>query len=138
MDDEGIRQLLRESHTVAVVGMSDKPDRDSYQVGMYLRQHGYRVLPVNPAVSEIGGLSSYPSLSSLPAGTEVDLVDVFRRSEAVPAIVEDALALHPRPRAVWLQLTVRSDSARPVLERAGVGFVEDRCIMQEHRRLLGG
>lgn len=131
-----MRELLRSSRTIAVVGMSDKPDRDSNQVGRFLMEKGYRVIPVNPAVSEVYGLRSYPSLKEVPPDVTVDIVDVFRRSEAVPDIVEEALSRSPPPKAVWLQLGVRDDPSGTKVEARGVGFAQDLCIMVQHRRLL--
>ena len=135
MDDEALRELFRRARTIAVVGMSGNPDRDSYEVGAYLKAHGYRVIPVNPALTEALGERAYPSLAAIPPETKVDVVDVFRRSEAVPAIVDEALARSPRPRVLWLQLTVRHPGSGPRLTEAGLEFVQDRCLMSEHRRL---
>ncbi len=135
MDDEALREMFRRARTIAVVGMSGNPDRDSYEVGAYFKAHGYRVIPVNPALTEALGERAYPSLAAIPPETGVDVVDVFRRSEAVPAIVDEALARSPRPRVLWLQLTVRHPGSGPRLTEAGVGFVQDRCLMSEHRRL---
>jgi predicted CoA-binding protein len=136
MHDEEVRELLRRIRTVAVVGMSGSPDRDSYQVGAYLKDRGYRVVPVNPALKEVLGERAYPSLAAIPPEVQVDLVDVFRRSDAVPGIVEEALARSPLPKAIWLQLTVRHPESAARLQDAGVGFVQDRCVMVEHRRLV--
>ena len=135
MDDEAMRLLLRQVRTVAVVGMSGNPERDSFEVGAYLKAHGYRMIPVNPALTEVLGERAYPSLESIPPEIGVDLVDVFRRSEAVPALVEEALSRSPRPKVIWLQLTVRHPESGPRLREAGVEFVQDRCLMAEHRRL---
>ena len=131
-----MRDLLRRATTIAVVGLSDKPERDSNEVGRYLKEKGYRVVPVNPALREVLGETSYPSLSEIPADVVVDIVDVFRKSEAVPPIVEEALRRRPRPRAIWLQLGVRHPEAAHQAEAAGVPVVQDLCIMQQHRRLL--
>ncbi len=131
-----MRELLRTSKTIAVVGMSDKPDRDSNEVGRFLMEKGYRVVPVNPAVSEVYGQRSYPSLKEIPSDVKVDIVDVFRKSEAVPGIVEEALSRSPPPKAVWLQLGVRDDPSGPKVEARGVGFVQDLCIMVRHRQLF--
>jgi hypothetical protein len=136
MHDEEVRALLRQTRTVVVVGMSGNPDRDSYQVGAYLKARGYRVIPVNPALKEVLGETAYPRLGAIPPEVRVDIVDVFRRSDAVPEIVEEALARSPPPRAVWLQLTVRHPESGPRLQASGVEFVQDHCIMQEHRRLV--
>ena len=136
MDDTTLRALLQEARTIAVVGMSDKPERDSHQVGAYLMEKGYRVVPVNPMVPEILGQRSYPSLKEVPPEVRVDIVDVFRKSDAVPGVVQEALARAPLPRAGWLQLGVKNDTAGEEVRARGVGFYQDLCIMVQHRRLL--
>lgn len=136
MDDLALRELLVGSKTIAVVGMSDKPERDSNQVGAFLMEMGYEVIPINPAVSEILGRKSYPSLKALPPGTKVDIIDVFRKSDAVPAIVDEVLSISPQPKAVWLQLGVISDESGQRVRSKGIGFVQDLCIMVQHKRLI--
>jgi len=131
VDDQFLKQLLSTSKTVAMVGLSAKPDRDSHQVAAYLKEHGYRVVPVNPTVDEVLGEKSYGSLHDIPF--PVDIVDVFRRAEDAPAVVEEALSLNPK--AVWLQLGVVSDQAAAVARAAGVPLVMDRCLKREHVRL---
>jgi uncharacterized protein len=137
MADEPMRRLFASVKTIAVVGMSEKPERDSHQVGAYLQGVGYRIVPVNPTVSEVLRLRSYPSLRDIPSDVHIDLVDVFRHSDAVPGIVDEALARQPLPKAVWLQLGVKDDASGERLRGAGVGFVQDSCIRVQHRRLLG-
>jgi predicted CoA-binding protein len=132
--DEALRELLQQSRTVAVVGLSPKPERDSHRVAAYLQQQGYRIVPVYPREETLLGEKVYRRLSDIPFA--VDIVNVFRRSEEVLPVVEEALTL--RPRAVWLQLGVTHAGAVPLCERAGVCLVMDRCIMIEHRRLCGG
>src|SRR5437899_1873992 len=100
LSDDSIRLLLESARTIAVVGLSDKPDRDSYQVAEYLQQQGYRIVPVNPAVSEVLGERSYPSISAIPSELRVDIVDIFRRSEQVPPIVSEAIGRGVG--AVWM------------------------------------
>ncbi len=131
-NDTAIETLLRSSRTIAVVGASDKPYRDSYAIMRYLITAGYTVYPVNPAVSSILGLQTYPDVKSI--GTPVDIVDVFRRPEMVPPVVEDAVSAGAR--AVWFQLGVTNADASLRAQRAGLSVVEDRCIMVEHRRLI--
>lgn len=137
LDEAGLRELLRTSHTVAVVGMSDKPDRDSHQVGAYLLAEGYNVIPINPAVPSILGRTSYPSLAAVPKDVAIDIVDVFRKSDAVPEIVAEALQRRPLPKAIWLQQTITSEPGRRAAEARGVPFLEDSCLRSQHRRLLG-
>lgn len=135
-DDAQLRELLKRSRTVAVVGLSDKADRDSNQVARYLQANGYRVIPVNPMVPEILGEKSFPSVAAIPQETRVDLVDIFRRSDQVEPVVAEALD-RPEVLGVWMQLGVAHPDAAARARSAGRVAVEDRCIMQEHRRLLG-
>lgn len=132
-DPEAITRLLRDSKTIAVVGLSPDPDRDSHRVATYLQQHGYRIIPVNPRITEVLGERAYPSLRDLRG--RPDVVDVFRRPEFVPDIVTEAIALSFP--ALWLQLgVVHPEAARAV--EAGMTVVMDRCMMVEHRRRLTG
>ena len=132
--DTELKQLLESTRTVAVVGISPKPERASHEVAVYLQQHGYTIIPVNPACDEVLGLKCYPSLRDVPV--KIDLVDVFRRSEEVMPVVEDTIAVGAR--AVWLQLGVIAPAALAAAEAAGLSTVMDRCTKIEHRRLLTG
>jgi predicted CoA-binding protein len=123
--------LLRATRTIAVVGLSDKPGRDSYRVARYLQAQGYTIIPVNPTVESVLDQRSYPDLASI--GKPVDMVNVFRRPEFMPAIVEAAIAA--RARAVWMQFDTAHAGAAAVAASAGLDVVIDRCIMVEHRRL---
>jgi predicted CoA-binding protein len=114
------------------VGLSDNPSRASYQVSTYLQSRGYRVVPINPKVSEVLGEKAYPSLSEAAKVEKIDIADVFRRPEAVPAIVDEVLALGIP--ALWLQETVVHEEAAEKARRAGVVVVMDKCILKEHRR----
>src|SRR5580693_2026657 len=104
LTDEGIEHLLTSARTIAVVGLSDKPERDSNEVARYLQGQGYRIIPVNPGVSEVLGEKSYPSLLAIPASERLDIVDVFRRSDQVGPIVDEALVRDAG--AIWMQLGV--------------------------------
>jgi len=130
--DADIRGLLANTRTIAVVGLSDNPAKASYYVSEYLQAKGYRIIPVNPAVSAVLGEKCYPSLRDIPE--PVDLVDVFRRPDAVPEIVEDAIAV--RANAVWLQEGVVHPVAAARAEAAGLKVVMDRCVLKEHERLI--
>lgn len=132
MKDREIRQLLETSKTIAVVGLSDKPDRDSYRVAEYLQRAGYRIIPVNPTVDAVLGEKSYATVSDIPE--PVDIVDVFRRPDAVGPVVEDAI--NAGARAVWMQLGVINEEAARAAEAAGLQVVMDRCMKIEHARLL--
>jgi uncharacterized protein len=131
--DDELRRILSTSRTIAVVGLSDKPERDSNEVARYLRSQGYRIVPVNPALPEVLGERSYPSLAAIPADVRVDLAVVFRRSEAVPPIVDEAIA-RGIP-AVWMQLGVESPVAAQNARAHGLTVVENTCSMVAHRRL---
>lgn len=131
--DREIRQILETARTIAIVGLSDKPERDSHQVAAYLQAHGYRVIPVNPMVSEILGERSYPSVSSIPE--QIDVVDVFRKPDAVMEIVADAI--QAGASTMWLQLGVVNLEAAERAAEAGLQVVMDRCMKIEHKRLLG-
>jgi predicted CoA-binding protein len=131
--DDRLRELLSTARTIAVVGLSDKPERDSNEVARYLQSVGYRIVPVNPMLTEVLGEKAYPSLDAVPASTRIDLVDIFRRSEEVPPIVEQAIAR--KVPAVWMQLGVRHPAAAENATAHGLTAVEDLCIMVTHRRL---
>lgn len=126
-----IEKILRESTTIAVVGLSDRPDRPSYEVAAYLKGKGYRIIPVNPAVKEVLGEKSYPDLASIPL--PVDVVDIFRKPESVPPIVDEAVRI--KAKAVWMQLGIVHEGSAQKARDAGLMVVMDRCMMQEHRRL---
>ncbi|NLF55952.1 MAG: CoA-binding protein [Thauera phenolivorans] len=132
-DNDGLRRLLQETKTIAVVGLSPKPDRPSHEVAAYLQRAGYRIVPVNPACEEVLGERCYPSLREIPV--PIDLVDVFRRPEDVMSVVEDAIAVGAR--ALWLQLGVIAPQAAARAEDAGLKVVMDRCTKIDHRALLG-
>jgi len=131
-DNDGLRRLLQETKTIAVVGLSPRPDRPSHEVAAYLQRAGYRIVPVNPACEEVLGEKCYPSLREIPV--PIDLVDVFRRPEDVMSVVEDAIAVGAR--ALWLQLGVIAPQAAARAEDAGLKLVMDRCTKIDHRALL--
>ncbi|MGO9337340.1 MAG: CoA-binding protein [Terracidiphilus sp.] len=131
-----IDEMLRTAKTIAVVGMSDKTWRASHNIGRYLAANGYRVLPVNPALTEILNLKCYPDLDAAQAaaqqetGAGIDLVDVFRASEFVPAIVDDVIRLHIP--YLWLQDGVIHEEAIARVRAAGVKCIQNDCIFREH------
>ena len=127
--NDRISQLLKESKTIAVVGLSDSPLRPSYGVSAYLQSHGYRVIPVNPAIRGALGEKAVASLSDVHE--KIDIVDVFRRSEFVPEVVDEAIRL--RVPAIWMQEGVVHEEAAEKARRAGIQVVMDRCILKEHR-----
>lgn len=128
-----IERLVREARAVAVVGLSPDPGRPSFGVARYLRRAGLRILPVNPKLTSWEGLEAYASLADLPE--PVDIVDVFRRPEHVPAIARDAVAAGAG--ALWLQLGVISTSGAAIAAEGGLDVVMDRCLAVEHREVVG-
>ncbi len=130
--DERMRQVLEDAKRIAVVGLSNKPERASYQVAAYLQSKGYEIIPVNPTIDEVLGQKAVPSLKDIEG--EVDIVDVFRRSEEVPAVVDDAIAIGAK--ALWLQLGVIHEEAAQKAEDHGMDVIMDRCIKVEHARLF--
>lgn len=131
-DPEAIRRILLGARTVAVVGCSPKPDRDSHQVAQYLLQKGYDVIPVNPAAGEILGRKCYPDLKSIPG--KVDIVDVFRAAEHVPPIAQEAVSVGAE--CLWLQSGIVHEEAARRASEAGLYVVQDRCIATLHRMLV--
>ncbi|HXH27926.1 MAG TPA: CoA-binding protein [Candidatus Polarisedimenticolia bacterium] len=129
---EEIRTILRETKRIAVVGHSDDPARDSYRVGRYLAAHGYEVFAVNPAARSTEALRFYPDLDSVPP--PVDLVDIFRRPEAIPSIVDAAIRIGAR--VIWMQEGLAHNEAAEKARAAGLRVVMSRCIMKEHRALV--
>jgi len=132
-DERTIEATLLGARTIAIVGLSRDPLRASYFIGYYLKRHGYRVVPVNPKETEILGEKSYPSLKDIPF--PVDVVDVFRRPDAVPGIAREAVAIGAK--ALWLQFGVISPEAAKIAEDGGLTVVMDRCMKVEHARHLG-
>jgi uncharacterized protein len=122
--------ILQSARTIAVVGLSGKRYRPSYGVAEYLQRSGYRIIPVNPEETEVLGEKSYPDLDSVPG--QVDVVDIFRRSEFVPEIVE--AAIRKGAKAVWMQEGVIHEEAASRARQAGLAVVMDRCILKDHRR----
>ena len=131
MTDAEIEHILRASHTIAVVGLSSRPSRPSFGVSEYLHRVGYRVIPVNPNEAEVLGEKAYARLEDIPE--KIDLVDIFRRSEFVMAVVESAIRVGAK--AVWMQEGVINEEAAQRARDAGLAVVMDRCILKEHRRL---
>lgn len=135
MTGEALRALLQEARTIAVVGCSPKPERPSHSVARYLQRAGYRVVPVNPGHGEILGERCHPTLAAAARDGAIDIVDVFRRSEAAGGIVHEAIAI--RPRLIWLQIGVADAVACGRAEAAGIPCVMDRCLAVEHQLLEG-
>ena len=128
-----IAYILDHCRTVAVVGLSPKPDRDSYRVSRYMQAQGWRVIPINPNASSVLGETAYPSLTDAARHHRIELVNVFRNSEDVPPVVDEAIAIGAK--AVWLQMGVVHDLSAEKARSAGLRFVQDKCLMVEHRKL---
>ena len=131
-DPETIRRVLLGSKTIAVVGASPKPERDSYQIAKYLIDKGYDVIPVNPGQSEVLGRKCYPDVKSIPK--KVDIVDVFRAPEHIPPIADDAVAA--KAECLWLQSGIAHEEAAKKASDAGLYVIQDRCIATMHRTLI--
>lgn len=132
-NNNDIRDLLRSTKTIAVVGLSSNPWRASYGVSEYMQSKGYRIIPVNPNEKEVLGERAVPSLDEV--SEPIDIVNIFRRSEFVPEVV--SAAIRKAPRCVWMQMGVWHDEAAREAEKQGILVVMDRCIMREHARLIG-
>jgi uncharacterized protein len=130
---EEIRALLKDCRTIAVVGLSDRPERMSHCVASYLKEKGYRIIPVNPAKTEIMGEKCYPDLSAIPE--PVDVVDIFRAVEEIPGIVEEAIAI--KAGVIWMQLGLAHAEAAGKARSAGICVVQNQCLMIQHKKLLG-
>jgi predicted CoA-binding protein len=136
-----IPQILNDSKTIAVVGMSNKPDRASHEVAHYLQEHGYRVIPVNPSYAgqQILGETVYASLQQAadalaPSGRHIDIVDCFRKSEDIPPLARDAIAI--RAGCLWMQLDIENQQAADLARAAGLDVVMNHCIKIEHRGMV--
>jgi predicted CoA-binding protein len=142
--DDAVRALLKSVRTIAVVGLSPRPARPSYRVAQAMQRYGYRIVPVRPLVDAVLGEKAYASLADIPFG--VDLVDVFRAAEHVPAIVEQCLALnsmhrpfstvHPSPGAIWIQEGIVHEAAARQAQAGGMTVVMDRCLLKDYVRLM--
>ncbi|OGO00463.1 MAG: CoA-binding protein [Chloroflexi bacterium RBG_13_52_12] len=128
-----VEEILRNSNTVAMVGLSANPERPSNIVAVYLKEKGYRIIPVNPGEKTILGEISYPDLSSIPE--KVDVVDIFRKSEDVPPIVKEAIKIGAK--TVWMQEGVKNEEAAAAARKAGLKVVMNKCMRKEHMNLLG-
>ena len=126
-----IPAILKKSKTIAVVGLSDRPDRPSYQVASYLLEHGYKIIPVNPNIKEWKGMRAYSSL--LEIKEKIDVVDIFRKSEDVSPVVDEAIKIGAK--TVWMQLGIVNEQAAEKAGKAGLNVVMDKCMKIEHEKL---
>jgi hypothetical protein len=129
---EAIRNILQTTKTIAVVGLSPKPHRPSHQVASYLKDAGYSIIPVNPGQDTLLGLPCYSNLQAIPGS--VDMVDIFRRSEFVLPVVEDAITI--KAKVIWMQSGIINEEAARLAEEAGLTVIMDRCTMVDHMDLL--
>jgi predicted CoA-binding protein len=129
-----LRRILKDNHTIAIVGLSADWYRPSYFAAKYMQEHGFRIIPVNPKYTEILGEKCYPDLTSIPE--KVDMVDVFRKSADCPPIAKEAVAIGAK--VLWLQLGVENDEAKTIAESGELEFVQNRCVKIEYARLFGG
>ena len=132
--DQEVLELLQSVKTIAVVGLSAKPERDSHRVAKYLQEQNFTIFPVNPGAREILGVPCYPNLQSLPH--PVDLVDIFRKPDAIPGIVDQAIATGAK--AVWMQLGLAHNAAADKARAAGLRVVMNKCLKIEHMRMIKG
>ena len=133
-DIAGLRRILAQTRTIAVVGLSANWYRPSYFAAKYMQDHGYRIVPVNPAYTEVLGERCYPSLAAIP--DPVDMVDCFRKPGEIVALAHAAVA--KGAKVLWMQLGIRNDEAAQIATAAGLDVVMDRCVKIEHARILGG
>ena len=140
MSKDVIQEVLSKCETIAVVGLSREPEKDSYQVAKYIQKHGGRIVPVNPFAGKILGEKSYNSLLDIPVEIqkEIDIVDVFRQAKDVPPIVKQAIQLrkkYGKPLAFWMQLGIVNEKASATARKAGLTVIMDKCLMKEHKKL---
>ncbi len=129
-----VLSILQNCQTIAVVGLSPNPERASFRISKYMQAQGYRIVPIHPAASEVLGENAYPSLSAAAQAMAIDLVNVFRRSEDIPPIANEAVAIGAK--ALWLQLGIENDEACAHAARHGLETVQDLCLKVEHAHLL--
>jgi hypothetical protein len=129
-----IKEILTPPKTIAVIGLSDKPARPSYQVAEYLQNQGFKIIPVNPTVDKVLGEKSYPSITDIPDDIKIDIVDIFRKPEAVPEIIEEIVSLGIKP-FIWMQEGVISPEGQSLAQQNGMSVVMNFCIKKEHAKL---
>ncbi|NUM33083.1 MAG: CoA-binding protein [Candidatus Brocadiae bacterium] len=127
-----ISQIFQNAKTIAIVGLSNEPDKDSYHVAEYLKKNHYKIIPVNPKYPEILGEKSYSSLSEIPE--KIDIVDVFRKPDAILSIAKECLQLKQKPKVFWMQLGLANQEAADMLEKEGIKVVQSKCTKIEHER----
>jgi len=141
LSNDVIKEVLSTCETIAVVGLSREPEKDSYQVANYMQNHGYLIVPVNPFADEVLDEKSYKNLLDIPVKSqrEIDIVAVFRQAKDVPPIVKQAIQLrkkYGKPYVFWMQLGIVNEKASATAQKAGLTVIMDKCLMQEHKRLF--
>lgn len=141
MQDSTLKNLLQDSKVIAIVGLSPNPDKPSFKVAQFLQSKGYKILPIYPKGGEILGEIAHQTLqaafeSQSKAGVKIDILNIFRKSEALPQIAEEILQLKNPPKCVWVQLGLASAQAKQTIRKANIMYVEDLCIKLEYERLL--
>jgi uncharacterized protein len=131
--DSEIKEFYRLKN-IAVVGMSKNEEKPAHQVPKYLIAHGYNIIPVNPTLTEVLGKKSYPSIEDIPE--KIDIVDVFRRSEDAPAVIDDAIRKKDGIKVIWMQIGIYNEEAEKKAKENGIDVVYNRCMMEEHKRLF--
>ncbi len=131
---QSVEHILSHYRTVAVVGLSPKPHRDSFEVSQYMQSQGWRTIPINPNASSILGQTAYPSLREAAKHEPIELVNVFRNSADVPPVVDEAIAIGAK--AIWLQLGIAHDASAALARSSGLHFVQNKCLLVEHRRFF--
>jgi len=134
--DESLTTLLESAETIAVVGIKDRQSEDAFRIPLYMQRAGYRIIPVNPKFETVLDEACHPLITEVDEA--IDIVNLFRASEHVPGHVDEILSLEIRPKAVWMQLGIHHGESAQRLREAGIEVIQDRCIMVDHRRLLGG
>lgn len=139
--DSKLQAILRQSKVIAVLGLSPKADKPSHRIAKFLQNKGYKILPIYPKGGEILGENAYPSLQKAfetqrQAGVSIDILNVFRKSEALPQVAREVLELRNPPRCVWVQLGLENAQAKEMLGNAGIIYIENLCIKLEYERLL--
>ncbi|MFK7896501.1 MAG: CoA-binding protein [Myxococcota bacterium] len=133
--DDSLKGLFESSRAIAVIGIKERETEDAFRVPAYMQAAGYKIVPVNPKLESVLGEPCHKSITEV--GQAVEIVNLFRASEHVPDHVDEILALSPRPKAVWMQLGIHHGPSAQRLREAGIDVIQDRCIMVDHRRLLG-
>lgn len=126
--------MLTPPKTIAVVGLSDKPERPSYQVAKYLQEQGFKIIPVNPTIEEVLGEKSYSNIKDIPDKEEIDVVDIFRKSEAVPTIIKEIIGLNIKPM-IWMQEGVISPEGQSLAQQNGMSVIMNFCMKKEHHKV---